>query len=161
MEIVLSQTSFFSRSHAFCLVQSKPINLQQYRGETGAFYNLSSKYIFIRYSYEFNILISLLVRTFSCLVYFIVIFLKALKSCYFFAFISCFFSFNTAVVSPCKQSYHLCVRCFSSNQLGLLYKKFKNLLKSHRFSQGCGEWTWFHVTKFLKIFSISKHFLTP
>ena len=57
-----------------------PNNLQQYRGEIGAFYNHSSKYTFVLHSYEFNnTLVFPLVRTFLCLVYFIVIFFKALK----------------------------------------------------------------------------------
>ena len=58
------------------------VNLQKYRGEIGAFYNLSSKYTFVWYSYKFNnILMCLLLRLFSCLAFYVVIFIRALKNC--------------------------------------------------------------------------------
>ena len=51
------------------------------RGEVGAFYNRSSEYTFIRYSYKSNnILMCLLLRIFSCLAFDLVIFIKALKN---------------------------------------------------------------------------------
>ena len=52
----------------------------RYRGKIGAFYNRSSKCTFVRSRYEFDILISLLLRIFLCLVSFILIFVKALKN---------------------------------------------------------------------------------
>ena len=59
-----------------------PVNLQQYGEEIGAFYNRSSKYRFVWYSYKFNIiLMCLLLRIFSCLAFYVRIFIKALKNC--------------------------------------------------------------------------------
>ena len=47
----------------------------------GAFYNRSSKYTFAQHSYKFNILMCLLLRILSCLAFYVVIFIKALKNC--------------------------------------------------------------------------------
>ena len=82
MWIVSTLKSVRSRAHVFCYILSMPVNLQQYRGEIGAFYNRSSKYTFARNSYKLNnILICLLLRLFSCLAFYVVIFIKALKKC--------------------------------------------------------------------------------
>ena len=71
----------FRRAHVFCLILSMAVNLQKCRGEIGVFYNRSSKYTFVRYSYKFNnILVCLLLRIFSCLAFCIVTFIKALKN---------------------------------------------------------------------------------
>ena len=57
------------------------VNPQKCRREIGVFYNRSSKYAFVRYSYKFNnILVCLLLRIFSCLAFCIVTFIKALKN---------------------------------------------------------------------------------
>ena len=89
-----------------------PINLQQYREETGVFYNCSSKYRFLQYSYKFNkISMCLPLRIFSCLVFYVAIFIKALKKStgsilrrfhFLFMFYDFLFSFSTVVdiVSP-------------------------------------------------------------
>ena len=59
-----------------------PVNFQQYHGDISTFYNRSSKYTFVRYSYKFNnVLMCLLLRIFSCLAFYVVIFIKALKNC--------------------------------------------------------------------------------
>ena len=101
--IILAPIWFFSRSHVFCVIQSMPVNLQKYHGEWGAFYSCSWKYMFAWYSYEFNsILLSLLASTFLCLVYFVVIFFKALKNCFDSSQLSFLFSFERAVVPLCK-----------------------------------------------------------
>ena len=74
--------SICRRAHVCCLILSMPINLQKYREEIGAFYNRSSKYAFVRYSYKLNnILMCLLLRTVSCLAFYVVIFIKTLKNC--------------------------------------------------------------------------------
>ena len=59
-----------------------PINLQQYRGEIRAFYNRSSKITFVHYCYIFSkILVCLLLLIFSCLAFYVVIFINTLKNC--------------------------------------------------------------------------------
>ena len=59
-----------------------PVNLQQYRGEIGAFHNRSSKILFVRYCYKFtNILMCLLLLIFSGLAFYVVIFINTLKNC--------------------------------------------------------------------------------
>ena len=58
---------------------------------------------------------------------------------------------------------HFRRRCLTKN-LGLFHKKFKNSLESYRYSEQCGELTWFYlteITKFLKILDISKSVLIP
>ena len=47
MWIVPALISICRRAHVFCLILSMPVNLQQYRGETGAFYNCFSKIAFV------------------------------------------------------------------------------------------------------------------
>ena len=82
MWIVSVLISICRSAHVCCLILSMPINLQKYREEIGAFYNRSSKYAFVRYSYKLNnILMCLLLRTFSCLAFYVIIFIKALKNC--------------------------------------------------------------------------------
>ena len=89
MWIVSTLKSICRRAHVFCFILSMPVNLQQRRGEIGAFYNRSSKYSFVRHNYTFvrysyilnNILMCLLLRLLSCLAFYVVIFLKALKNC--------------------------------------------------------------------------------
>ena len=59
-----------------------PVNLQQYLGEIGAFYNHSSKYTFVQYNDKFNnILTCVLLHLLSCLTFCVVIFFKTLKNC--------------------------------------------------------------------------------
>ena len=70
------------RAHLFCFILSMPVNLQQYRGEIGAFYNRFSKITFVRYCYKFNnILMCLLLLIFSCVALYVVIFINTLKNC--------------------------------------------------------------------------------
>ena len=58
------------------------VNLQQYSGGIGAFYNRSSKYTIVRYICKFNnILMSLLLCIFLCLTFYVVVFIKGLKNC--------------------------------------------------------------------------------
>ena len=45
--IVSTLKSICRRAHIFCFILSMPVNLQQYRGEIGVFYNCSSKYTFV------------------------------------------------------------------------------------------------------------------
>ena len=59
-----------------------PVSFQQYRGERGAPYNHSCKYTLVQYSYKFNsVLMCPLLRMFSCLAFFVVIFIKGIKKC--------------------------------------------------------------------------------
>ena len=59
-----------------------PVSFQQYRGERGAPDNCSSKYTLVQYSYKFNsVLMCPLLRMFSCLAFFVVIFIKGIKKC--------------------------------------------------------------------------------
>ena len=82
MWIVSALLSIFRRSHVFCFILSMLVNLQQYCGEISAFYNRSSKYTFFWYTYKFNnILMCLLLRLFSCLAFYAVIFIKVFKNC--------------------------------------------------------------------------------
>ena len=81
MWIVSVLVSICRRTHAFCLILSIPVNLQQYRGEIGAFYNRSSKITFVNYCYKFNnFLMCLLFLKFSCLAFYVVIFINTLKN---------------------------------------------------------------------------------
>ena len=74
--------------------------------EISAFQNFSFKYTFVRYSYNFNnIIMSPLFRIFLWLVFYVAVFVKALKNCsywfhiknYLITFIVFLFSFNTAL----------------------------------------------------------------
>ena len=82
MWIFLALISICRRAHVFCFILLIPVNLQQYRGEIGASYNRSCKYTFVGYSSKFNnILMCLLLRLFSWLAFYVVIFVKGLKNC--------------------------------------------------------------------------------
>ena len=57
------------------------VNLQQYRGQIGAFYNRSSKITFVNYCYKFNnFLMCLLFLKFTCQAFYVVIFINTLKN---------------------------------------------------------------------------------
>ena len=82
MWIVSALILIYRRAHAFCLILSMPVNLQQFRGEIGAFYNRSSKITFVRYCYKFNnVLMCLLLLIFSGLAFYVVILINTLKNC--------------------------------------------------------------------------------
>ena len=81
MQKLSALISICRRSHVFCLILLMPVNLQQYCGEIGAFYNSSSKIRFVHYCYKFNnILMCLLLLIFSYLAFYVVIFINTLNT---------------------------------------------------------------------------------
>ena len=112
MWIVSALISICRRANVFCLILLMLVNLQQYCGEIGAFYNRFSKYTFVQYSYKFNnILIYLLLLMLSCLAFYFVIFIKALKNCTGYIFkisiISLHLLISYSFIYNCGHSHHI------------------------------------------------------